>query len=82
MSPHVARYFARVDAHLPTLPDDAARVSFLHQQIANVEARYELFGARVEAGRKVDRDVQAADFIVAMADLRIRANQYQPQVPA
>jgi hypothetical protein len=80
--PHIARYLARVDAHLPTLPDDGARVAFLNNEMSKWDARYENFGARVEAGAKVDPDVQAADFIVTIADLRTRANQYQPKVAA
>jgi hypothetical protein len=39
------RYLARVRAHLPTLPDDAARRAFLAQQAEAWDDRYARFQA-------------------------------------
>jgi hypothetical protein len=37
------RFMARIESHLPTLADDAARVAFLDTQIASWERRYSRF---------------------------------------
>lgn len=77
LPPHVARFCARVDAHLPTLPDDDARFAFLKDQEAQWIGRYTAFTSAVIAGGKVDPDINAADYVLTIAELRIRADQYE-----
>ena len=71
-----SRFIARVDAHLPTLCDDAARRAFLDRQLEGWEYRYARFlateGASEPPADPADPP-QAADFlltITALAALR------------
>lgn len=75
LAPHVIRYLTRVDAHLPTLADDVARRAFLKTEESKWIERYSAFSTAVIAGGKVDPDLNAADYILTIAELRIRADQ-------
>lgn len=77
LAPHVLRYLRRVDAHLPTLADDDTRREFLKGEEAKWISRYTAFTSNVIAGGKVDPDVNAADYVLTIAELRIRADQYE-----
>jgi aminoglycoside phosphotransferase (APT) family kinase protein len=69
------RFIARVDAHLPTLCDDAARRAFLDRQLEGWEHRYARFlateGASEPAADPADPP-QAADFLLAITALAAR----------
>lgn len=71
----VKRFIARVDAHLPTLPDDAARRAFLDRQLEGWEYRYARFlateGASEPAGDPADPP-HAADFLLTITALAAR----------
>jgi hypothetical protein len=71
----VTRFIARMDAHLPTLPDDAARRIFLDRQLDGWERRYARFVA-TEGGSEpaaVAADPpQAADFLLTIIGLAAR----------
>jgi hypothetical protein len=70
-----SRFITRVDAHLPTLCDDAARRAFLDRQLEGWEQRYARFlateGASEPAANPVDPP-QAADFLLAITALAAR----------
>ena len=70
-----SRFIARVDAHLPTLCDDAARRAFLDRQLEGWEQRYARFlateGASEPAADPADPP-QAADFLLAITALAAR----------
>jgi hypothetical protein len=70
-----SRFIARVDAYLPTLPDDAARRAFLDGQLEGWEHRYARFvatqGASEFAARTADPP-QAADFLLTISALAAR----------
>jgi hypothetical protein len=63
------RYLARVDAHLPTLADDAQRRRFLRREIANWENRYGEFQATEGASAP---GADAADFLLTILGLVAR----------
>jgi hypothetical protein len=69
------RFIARVDAHLPTLCDDAARRAFLDRQLEGWEHRYARFlatdGASEPPGNRADPP-QAADFLLTITALAAR----------
>jgi hypothetical protein len=69
------RFIARVDAHLPTLCDDAARRAFLDRQLEGWEHRYARFlateGASEPRGDRADPP-QAADFLLTITALAAR----------
>ncbi len=54
------QYAARVDAHLPTLANDAARREFLNGQLSIFETAYADF-QRQAAQERAPKDVRAAD---------------------
>ena len=69
------RFIARVDAHLPTLCDDAARRAFLDRQLEGWEHRYARFLATEGASEPVADPVdppQAADYLLAITALAAR----------
>jgi hypothetical protein len=69
------RFLARLDAHLPTLTDDAARRSFLAQQLAGWEFRYERFVLSEGASEPVTNSSdppQAADFLMTITAIAAR----------
>ena len=75
MSARPDRYFSRVDAHLPTLADDAARRSFLAQQLAGWEYRYEnwqLTDGKSEPVLDHGDPPQAADFMLVITGIGAR----------
>lgn len=75
MTDRTAKFLARVDAHLPTLPDAAARRSFLAQQAAAWQFRYERFvmtGGESEAVTDTENPPQAADFLMTILALSTR----------
>jgi hypothetical protein len=70
-----SRFIARLDAHLPTLCDDAARRAFLDRQLEGWEHRYARFlateGASEPPADPADPP-QAADFLLAITALAAR----------
>jgi hypothetical protein len=65
----VDRYFARVDAHLPTLADDAARRRFLQREITKWENLYgEFYATEGDSAPGAD----AADFLLTILGLVLR----------
>jgi len=77
-APHVARYLARLDAHLPTLADDAARRAFLGAEFSKWIDRYECFQSLVDAGDWIDDGTQAADYVITMAEISARLARLAP----
>jgi hypothetical protein len=71
----VTRFMARVDAHLPTLADDAARRAFLDLQLEGWEHRYARFVAS-EGDSEPMNDAadppQATDFLLTITGLAAR----------
>ena len=69
------RFIARVDAHLPTLCDDAARRVFLDRQLEGWEHRYARFlateGASEPAANPTDPP-HAAEFLLTITALAAR----------
>lgn len=69
------RFIARVDAHLPTLPDDGERRAFLDRQLDGWGHRYACFiateGASEFAASGADPP-QAADFLLTIIGLAAR----------
>ena len=71
----VTRFIARMDAHLPTLPDDAARRIFLDRQLDGWERRYARFVATEGCSEPVAASAdppQAADFMLTIIGLAAR----------
>jgi hypothetical protein len=71
----VTRFIARVDAHLPTLADDAARRAFLDLQLEGWERRYARFVASDgDSEPMIDAadPPQAADFLLTITGLAAR----------
>jgi hypothetical protein len=70
-----SRFLARVDAHLPTLCDDAARRAFLDRQLEGWEHRYARFLA-TEGASEFATDTHdpphAADFLLTITALAAR----------
>ena len=68
-------FIARVDAHLPTLADDAARRAFLDRQVAGWERRFARFIAsdgESEPLTVAADPPQAADFLLTITRLAAR----------
>jgi hypothetical protein len=68
-------YIARMDAHLPTLSDDAARVVFLNRQLDGWERRYARFIATEGSSEPViipSDPPQAADFLLTIVGIAAR----------
>jgi hypothetical protein len=69
------RFIARVDAHLPTLCDDAARRAFLDRQLEGWEHRYARFLA-TEGASEFTADpgepLHAAEFLLTITALAAR----------
>jgi len=76
------RFIARMDAHLPTLPDDAARRIFLDRQLDGWEHRYARFvateGCSEPAAVSADPP-QAADFLLTIIGLAARRGALDDQ---
>ena len=74
-----ARFIARVDAHLSTLADDAARRAFLDRQLEGWERRYARFvateGESEPAAVPADPP-QAADFLLTITALAARRDAF------
>jgi hypothetical protein len=69
------RFIARVDAHLPTLCDDATRRAFLDRQLEGWEQRYARFLATEgasEPATHADDPPHAADFLLTITALAAR----------
>jgi hypothetical protein len=70
-----SRFFGRIDAYLPALPDDEARRMFLDRQIEGWECRYSRFlasdGASEPAADPADPP-HAADFLLTIEGLARR----------
>ena len=68
-------FIARMDAHLPTLPDDAARRIFLDRQLDGWERRYARFVASEGCSEPIAVSAdppQAADFLLTIIGLAAR----------
>jgi hypothetical protein len=68
-------YIARMDAHLPTLADDAARLVFLDRQLDGWERRYARFIATEGSSEPVNvasDPPQAADFLLTIVGIAAR----------
>lgn len=73
------RFIARVDAHLPTLADDAARRAFLDRQLDGWERRYARFMAtegESEPASVAADPPQAADFLLTITGLAARRDAF------
>ena len=71
----VMHFIARMDAHLPTLPDDAARRIFLDRQLDGWERRYARFVASEGCSEPIAVSAdppQAADFLLTIIGLAAR----------
>jgi hypothetical protein len=68
---HVSRYLARVDAHLPTLSIETRR-EFLSNEAFKWMDRYREFQVRVAHDMPTSPEVDAADFILTIAELDLR----------
>jgi hypothetical protein len=69
------RFIDRIDAHLPTLKDAAARRDFLEQQLDGWERRYARFLATegdCEPVTAANDPPQAADFLLTITELAAR----------
>jgi hypothetical protein len=69
------RFIARIDSHLPTLKDDAARRHFLDQQLNGWERRYARFLAtegECEPATAANDPPQASDFLLTITGLAAR----------
>lgn len=62
------RYAARLDAHLPTLADDAARRAFLTSQFNFFDRKYGEFQIKVMRGDDVG-DETAWDYVLSMTEI-------------
>ncbi|HEY7664205.1 MAG TPA: hypothetical protein VH934_13895 [Xanthobacteraceae bacterium] len=74
-SDRAARFIARVDAHLPSLKDDAARRRFLDRQLDGWERRYARFVSsegESEFFADATNPPQAADFLLTIAEVAAR----------
>src|SRR5262245_32751974 len=78
----VTRFIARMDAHLPTLPDDVARRIFLDRRLDGWERRYARFvateGCSEPAAVSADPP-QAADFLLTIIGLAARRGALDDQ---
>jgi hypothetical protein len=75
MNDRTSNFLTRVDAYLKMLPDDAERRSFLAQQIAGWEFRYERFQLTHGASEPITDSAnppQAADFLLTIMTLHSR----------
>ncbi len=75
MNDRTNKFLTRVDAHLKTLAAEAKRRSFLAQQIAAWEFRYERFqltNGRSEPISDAANPPQAADFLLTIMALHSR----------
>jgi hypothetical protein len=75
-----SRFIARVDLHLPTLADDAARRAFLDGQLEGWEHRYARFVATQGASEfaaSAGDPPQAADFLLTISALAARRNAFR-----
>jgi hypothetical protein len=73
-SNRVSRFMCRIDAHLPTLPDDRARRLFLARQLDEWQRLYALFLGTGRASATGDgaEPPHAADFLLTIAALARR----------
>lgn len=67
-SPHVARYFARLDARLATLTANG-HGPFLRAELAKWQYRYATFRRKVEHGLPTDSGVTAWDYMEMLGGL-------------
>jgi hypothetical protein len=74
-SDRTTRFLARLDDHLPSLADNAARRAFIDRQLAGWECRYAGFVASGGASEPVADPAdppQAADFLLTITGLAAR----------
>jgi hypothetical protein len=75
------RYRTRLDAHLATLPNDAARRAFCDREHAKWVDRYESFQRAVDRGEDV-AGATAWDFQITLCDVEHRRAKYGPAMQA
>jgi len=82
-STRALRFMRRIDAHLPTLPDDRARRVFLVRQLDEWQRRYARFLVTEGGSMKGDgaEPPQAADFLLTIAALATRHGAFGPRKP-
>lgn len=79
-----ARFCARLDAHLETLPDDASRAAFLAEQHAKWIGDYEGWALAVDLGA-IDLKPGGAtawDYAMTIAEIGARKARYAAAVTA
>jgi hypothetical protein len=66
------RFMARVRDHIRTLPDDAARIAFVSNQVARWIDLYQAWAFRIDTGTADELDLRqdASDYVCTIADLR------------
>jgi hypothetical protein len=77
------RFLARLDSHLPTLADHAARRAFLDRQLEGWEQRYARFIATEGESEFVITPADpphAADFLLTIAGLMARRSALDKQM--
>lgn len=77
-----ARYMARVEAHLPTLPDDTARRAFLKAQRERWANEYQAWALRIDNGTASDQDLSqtAFDYTETLASLGAALGKFEQVV--
>lgn len=75
------RYAKRLDDHLLTLADAAARKAFCERELNKWIDRFETFKVEVDTGR-YDGDATAFDFHITMADVTERIHRYSTNILA
>lgn len=73
-------YAVRVDAHLASLPDDAARLAYLGREKANWFERYEGFCTAIDGGTMAVKPggPTAWDYLATINMLAARQARYEP----
>lgn len=71
-------YMVRVDQHLETLADDAARVAFLRAQVERWQTLYSAWALRIDDGSasKDDLGCTAFDFVETITALGGKLNEF------
>jgi hypothetical protein len=81
MTSRTDHYMARVAAHLPSLPNNAARAAFIEAELAKWEERYAAFIRTVDRG--IDPGPATAfDFTETIAALGAEQAKYREPVAA
>jgi hypothetical protein len=78
------RFMRRVRSHIATLPDDAARIAFLSDQVARWIDLYQAWAFRIDTGTASEADLtqDASDYVCTIADLRKLRDDLKAKVAA